>query len=146
MTTVRFLAPRLWDVGAPLGWHGVLRNECLQMDHRLHSSRLLFPGRALFHLPCAFYRDLIVLVSWRGRGNSFTKKHHLLNYARALRHWRNFVNGAAIYKDRGEFGCSLLNEHRTIIYIDCVCLVLLLNLPVKISRLKMCLNRVRYNK
>lgn len=24
-------------------------------------------SQALFHLPCAFYRDLIVLVSWRGR-------------------------------------------------------------------------------
>lgn len=35
-------------------------------------------------------------------GDSFTKKHHLLNYVRALRHWRNFVNGAAIYKDQVE--------------------------------------------
>lgn len=35
-------------------------------------------------------------------GDSFTKKHHLLNYVRALRHWRNFVNGAAIYKDQAE--------------------------------------------
>ncbi len=79
-------------------------------------------SQALFHLPCAFYRDLIVLVSWRGRGTHSLKS---ITYSTTRVHYvidRILSTGLLFIKTKESLDShnAQLNEHRMIIYRLCI--------------------------